>query len=308
VLLLLSLLVAMPRAAHGADAEPSVTASKTTVSPGETIVATLDGWPAGLVTVSVCGNAARRGSPDCDLNSSAAVAVVTGASSAMNLTIGVPAVPCPCVLRASTRLNDVVRTTPIEIAGVPVVGVADPEEPLTIHVRFRPTTGESMLDRARAVLGGPTKRVLVVTLRNNTASAMASLSLAAVVGRSPDDGEAVTAPVIQPLAPGEEHTYELPVTLPAPTWGTYKAYGTVYGLAAPAGFTATTSTYPWALFVAAAFVIIDVIAWRVLRRRKRRPARTALRDAEQQRMTRQTQDEQTWEAFPASEKSHLTSH
>jgi hypothetical protein len=73
---------------------------------------------------------------------------------------------------------------------------------------------------------------------------------------------------------------ELPVDIPAPTWGRYVVFGNVYGLDRPVVFQAETRTSPWGYEVLVPLALL-VLA-QVLRRRER----VRRLDAEQLAMTR----------------------
>ncbi len=276
-----------------AQAEPTpgqVDLSVSAAEPGDLVEVSLAGWPAGLLTVTICGDSAQHGSADCNLNVTAAVMSVGNGESHTSLTVGAPPVPCPCVVRAATRFNDLVRTVPIQVIGVPVVGSPPPSDPLTVSARLEPAAGHSgVVDRVRGWLGGPLRQQLVLTVRNNTSTPMDTLSLQAVLGDA-GGGDAMATPTVQPLQPEETRTYVIPFEVAAPSWGSRHVQGAVYGLPTPVHYDVSLHSTPWLLYVLGGVFVVDVVSWRVVRHRRRR-ADAGLPGGERVESVRQTADE-----------------
>ena len=97
------------------------------------------------------------------------------------------------------------------------------------------------------VLGGPAAKTLVVTLRNEGRYPIQNLRVVAAIGRNASSGSPLAVRPVDVVEPGADVTIRVPVSLSAPAYGRYDVVGTVYGLAAPAQFDATTSNDPWAL-------------------------------------------------------------
>lgn len=235
--------------------------SSNSARPGTPVVATLKGWAPGAVTVSVCGNDARRGSPDCDaLGSVAAGPFAGGGSEVIELVVRKPPLPCPCVVRAASRGNEVVRTAPITVDGqpvAPVVGSPPPTSSLVVSVALLDVEG-SFWQRTRSGLGGRTPRTLELEIKNTGVTPASQISVNAAVGRDRQAGEPLLMPDIAPLLPGEVRRYSIPVVLPAPAYGRYLVFGSVFGAGNPVRFEAVTSTTP-ALLVAS-IIILGVVS------------------------------------------------
>lgn len=268
--------VAMPRAsgAAAAHADPVIVVDSSSVSVGETVLVALHGWPQGPVTVAVCGNGGDRGSEDCDQVGAQTVPIGATGTEQLRLTITRPPVGCPCVVRGNTSTSDLVRAASIDIAGVPggtnippAVGLADPSS-LSAWVHLaRPA--KPWPQSWYAPFGGSAPRAVVLTLTNRGASPMTGLRIVSQVGRAGGVSAPIPPATISSLAPGERRTVTLPFEIDAPAYGTYVVTGSVYGLAAPVTFRASTTNDPWALELLPA-VLLLVVAQFVRRRERAR--------------------------------------
>ena len=248
----------------GAQAKgPTISLSTTTSKPGAEVIVTLAGWDVGVVTISVCGNDARRGSPDCALRSAQSINTTSKVNPPIaQLIIERPPMPCPCVIRVANTGDDVVQTTPIVLAGVPTAPVIGPDQPgplMTVHAAIT-TAKASMIERLRAALGGPSRRTLELVVRNQGTTTGTHVTISAAVGHSRSSGESVTIPAIAAVAPGEARAVSAPVTLGAPTWGHYIVFGTVAGHGVPVAFATSTSSRPFLLFLLATVLLVDLAA------------------------------------------------
>jgi len=251
--------------------EPTIRASATAAGPGTIVIVTFSGWSSPVV-VAVCGNDALRGAVDCDQTGSVGVAASQRAPETRQLIVTAPPAPCPCVLRASTPGEQLVRTIPFDVVGVPRAPLTKPpgSEGSALKVSARLASGSlSFGDRARSALGGPTRRVLELTLSNAGTAPLSDVSVTAAVGRDSQSGDPLQPPNVDPLVPGQTRRLELPVRLSAPSFGRYVVFGTVYGGGAPVSFAASTRTMPWALVVIALLLVADVVAVATLRLRHR---------------------------------------
>jgi hypothetical protein len=230
------------------------------------------------VTVQVCGNAARRGSQDCDNISARSVPVSDGRSVQFIYTVSTPPVGCPCVLRASTSNSDVVRAAPIDVIGVPsgvqLEPVGGPADASLVSVRAKVADQdlhwpESWYPR----FGADAKKDLVVTIVNASDAPVIGLRVVGQVGRKRGSGEPLAKAVGGAVLPGESRRVVVPFDVSAPVWGEYVVSGTVYGAASPIPFRTETSNDPWGLEVAViVFVLVLVM---LARRRERRAKREA---------------------------------
>jgi hypothetical protein len=240
---------------------------------GATVRANLNGWRSPLVVASICGDEARRGSEDCDQPGSVGVLISKFGEGSALLTAR-PPVDCPCVIRASTPDNSIVRTAPIEIKGVPVLrpdqlfplaGESAPATQLRLDVR---------LDDQSSVLswfGLSATRRLRVTLHNLGSTALGGLSLSATVGHTAPGSHAVAMPDV-PLIPAYgSATMWATVDLDTPSYGSYVVTGRVDGLSRPVRFAVATDSTPWGLVLAG--VLGGVLLALLALRHRQRPLR-----------------------------------
>jgi hypothetical protein len=247
---------------------PTVVLAQPSGSPGDLVDATLEHWPTGLVTVSVCGNEARRGSQDCDLRSAFSVNMPAGGDMRIRVSLVRPPGSCPCVVRAATTTNATVRLAPIVLNGVPA-GAAPPPaavsvaaDGLAVHARVLDGTSSWT-----SVFGAATSRTLRLTIDNRGVSDTPPLRIIGGVGRDATSGEGFASRLIPPLAGGEHRTVTIPVEMSVPAFGDYVVFGTIYGLDAPVTFRADTDNDPWALELA--IPVLLLVGAQLARRRER---------------------------------------
>ncbi|GAA0811246.1 class E sortase [Spirilliplanes yamanashiensis] len=256
-----------------AKADPAVAVSVRTARLGETVTARLTGWPAGVVTVALCGNEARGGSADCAVAASSAAGVPAGGGASVALRLAAPPVGCPCVVRAATATGAVTATAAIDVEDVPDNATVSLTRPgaggtRTLAVDAVRVSGRWSLG---ALLGGPADRTLRVQLRNTgTAAVVPELSLD--LGRAA--GGASPAPVrVAALQPGEARAVEVPFTVAAPAVGAYDLAGRVDGADATVTFAARTSAWPWLLPVALPAFVLFLVGLRAVARARPSPLR-----------------------------------
>jgi len=266
--------VAGAPSASGTPATPTVQVTPATdVALGQRILVDLDHWPIGIVTVSVCGNGARRGTQDCDLPSSESTSTLPDKKVSVALTVMRPPVDCPCVVRVSTSASRLVQLAPIGISGVPL-GPALPDasggiDPNSLDVSARVESGHASWPRSWAPpFAGPTDRTLVLVLKNHGVEPISGLRVAGAVGRDATSGAPISAEVPGTLAPGASQTVTIPFVLETPAWGSYIVTGTIFGLAAPVRFTVHTHNTPWGLELMVPLLL--VVAAQLVRRREAR--------------------------------------
>lgn len=115
---------------------------QTMESPGGVVTnhIRLEGWrPGSSVTVSICGNGARRGSQDCDLMGAKGVAIPPGGAASLAMRLQ-PPMPCPCVIRVVAANNDLLGAFPIELPGVPSAPIEEGATTVTGATRVEATT------------------------------------------------------------------------------------------------------------------------------------------------------------------------
>ena len=254
-------------ASSAAAMEPTISLSSQRGAPGDTILVSLQGW-ADVTTIVVCGNEARRGAVDCDLVGGVGVGASLEGVQQRELLVAAPPTTCPCVVRASTAGEQIVRTVSFEVLGVPVGPVVGPAAPAGSSLQvFAHLVDDSpsIIDGLRSALGGRTRRTLVLTLTNTGTAPISSLTGTAALGRGTQGGEPLQLPTIDPLAPGETRPYTVQVNVAAPAAGTYVVYGTIYGPGAAVTFNTATTTRPVLLFLLLGVLVTDLIAIAVLR-------------------------------------------
>jgi hypothetical protein len=261
-----------------AQTPPTITLSTTTATPGDHVTVTVSGYPDGPVVIAVCGSTAVDDFSSCDQPNAVSTISAGGTAPPVEIMVGTPPTPCPCVVRASDAAAAIIGSSPIELLGVALDTNVDATGPLTVTAELQEAPGNAALDTLRSGLGGPTNRILVLTLRNNTDVPMDHLSAGGTFGRD-RNGDVLHIPAIAPLAPHEERRYEVPVEIGVVAWGRYLTSGVVNGVGDPIAFQAETSTVPWVLVIAVPFLVIDVMicvgVW-MRRRRRTRERRLAM--------------------------------
>ncbi len=262
----------------GAQEAPAVFPVVPAAEPGQKIQVDLVGWPVGGVDVTVCGNEARRGSVDCVLAGSTTTEIRADGRGAAGLTIAVPPVPCPCVIRASTNAGGLVAVAPFEVIGAPVepipqpaIAAGFPPEGLTVtaEVEAEPSLA--------AAFGAEARRTLTVVVRNDAAVASPPLSIDTAVGRSAESGEPLAVVELGRLEPGAQESVEVPFILDPPAYGDYVAFGRVLGANTAVPFAVTTGNVLWgwaAVLVVAMGAVVVVVARRMRRMRRSAGHRT----------------------------------
>lgn len=264
-------------------AEPTITV-ETREAPrqGPYQVVKLEHWPAGLVSVTACGNSGRRGSQDCDVGGERNGSVDATGEVAVPLPLLTPPIGCPCVIRVSSPGADFTRFAPIQIDGVPMLApdqqppaaAVVPSSALLVAARVEDTS-TSWAESVVAGFGGPARRRFVLTLRNTTSIPMTNLSVTAAVGTSGVSGSPLTIDGPKTLAAGEERVLAVPADLETPAVGSYVVHGQIFGLGQPVKFEAATHNTPWGLFAVGVAMVVLLVVKVVRRRGTRRSDRVA---------------------------------
>jgi len=269
--------------ASAASGQPVLEVAPASVTLGDRIVARVANWPAGTVTFSICGNSAQRGSEDCDQISSTSEAVREAGTASSALVATAPPVGCPCVVRATTLGDHVVRTAPIDIAGVPdganIAAAPGPPSPNVLDVTARiETAPQGWPATWYPAFAGPAHRVLVLTMYNRSKRSLVGLQVVGSVHRAKSVAGTPVSRMLSPIPASATRVERIPFTLSAPLWGDYVASGSISGLAAPVDFSVKTANEPWALELA---LPIALFLWaQLLRRRERARRRAEAADAE----------------------------
>ncbi|MFI6514259.1 hypothetical protein ACIBF1_01705 [Spirillospora sp. NPDC050679] len=257
-----------------ASAAPRVELDRSAVKAGQTLTVKLTGWAAGNVVVELCGNEARRGTADCAVGTSATTFVQAEKTATVMLNVAKPPIGCPCVVAVRPVAGGAPVTAPVKVAGMATL--PSPELGAVAGSR-RITVLKVSVDGSGAAeqFGGPARRTLRFTVRNDGATAVTDPPLSLAAGRGADPTSIVDAPPLGTLAPGEERSYQVPFTLGAPAFGRYAVRGEITGLDEPIAFTGHTASYPWAVPVAG-LLLLMVAFLRALRRPPAPPAPPAL--------------------------------
>ncbi|MDP1818335.1 MAG: hypothetical protein Q8K58_00390 [Acidimicrobiales bacterium] len=260
---------------------PTITLDRTSMRPGERVLVTLEGFEGNAVTLAVCGNQARRGSVDCNLIASEGVRLDRdGSSTLAEYPVAAPALPCPCLVRASTKSFDQLAVVPVELLGHPVGPVVgtSAQAPLEVSVRAE-RDPHGLLAGLRSALGGPTHYDVEVTVRNRSAERLDGIVLAGSVGRGGEgDVTAVEVPTPGSLDPGQTWEGTVRTRLPAPVLGGFTWSVIASGAGGPVEASLQTQARPLGFVLLALVLLADVaaIAWRrAHRHRVRRSAPAA---------------------------------
>lgn len=275
VVLAIAATAASESAAGGSPSEavrPTIVLAERVLRPGDRVVARLAGWRARVVTVSVCGNLARRGSADCNLVASLVVDMGGASSKVVNLDVAAPPVVCPCVVRASSTAQDQVAVAPVDLHDVAAGPVVTPGAGPLVDLRVTARPAHRDLTAAiRSSLGGPTRFRVTVTVRNLTEETLQGLTVAgtAMKGGIEEVGSLRFA-VPASVNGGETWQEEQTVVLPAPGLGSVRWNVVAAGAGPAVRSEVVTRRVPVALIVLTAVLVGDVTAWgiRVVRRRR----------------------------------------
>ena len=256
---------------------PSVLVDQPQAKPGERVRVSVEGFDAPYVTVSICGNEARRGSTDCDLVGSKGFELLDGGELTWTeLVVSEPPAPCPCVIRVSTPTSDVVSVVPFSVTGHPVEELSGPrrDDPLVEIVVKPELASVGVFGWMRASLGGASDYDVTVSVHNLTQDTLRRVSLDGSVGRDEFD-VSTTFDLKNPgvLAGGQTSTQVVRVRVPAPAIGTFVWRVSAGG----AGPTVTTLVdrreTPWMLIVLVGLLILDIALvmtrWLTARRARR---------------------------------------
>ncbi|MEI8241506.1 MAG: hypothetical protein WCI22_19000, partial [Actinomycetota bacterium] len=244
---------------------PTVRLDHTRVAPGQQIQLTIMGFTAKVVTISVCGNNALRGSTDCDMPSSHGIGLtVDGADTTDTFVVSAPPIPCPCIVRVASLANDEIATAPVTVVGHPtaplVHGAGSDVGSSGLVVVVQPTAHPKGVGaQLKWSLGGGVDYTVVVSVRNSSDAFMDDLTVIGFVGRSANDtiaSLALTKP--GPLAPGHTWSQTVKVTVPAPTFGGIQFHVTASHNGVPVTNIATVRHRPWLLVGLGLFLLFDV--------------------------------------------------
>lgn len=259
---------ATPAAAQQGDAL-TATVSTTSMRPGDTVQVRGSGWPhPTLIQVQVCGNQALSGSVDCDLGASRTQATADG-SFAVDLVVGSPPSPCPCVVYVTNAKDGRNVRIPIDVFGL---RTNEPSRPTSRNAQGVKLLSASLdgWGPVTSWFGAGARRTLVVKVQNLD-SEPRRVTITAAVGKGATPSGVVRVPELEPVPPLGTRTYRVPVNLEPLSFGGYSVVGSVRdGAAEP--FRAGTSTYPYGLVALLAVGAAWLARDRIVRRRSQKSA------------------------------------
>ena len=262
----------------GAQVQATASVEPSSASIGAPITVSGSGFaPGTLVSVELCGNEARRGSADCDQSSAVDAGVSSAGEVAVQLILGTPPSPCPCVVKLTGLSSSASATVPITVQGAPV---ADRE---TLDAQFPDVTRQLAVVDAHfdgagpwtAWFGASPKRTLIYTVENTGNVAVQDSPVIVALGKGGNPTGIVRPPPLGTLQPGESRTYRADVSLGPFAFGEYRAVGRIPGFAEPVTFTASTTTYPWALGLIVAVGLLEFMLIKMRNWARARVATTA---------------------------------
>lgn len=254
--------------ASTAGAAPAVKLDHNVVRVGDVVLVTLDGWPNGPVSITLCGNAAARGSIDCDLQNSLGYGVTpTQPLQRVRFKITTPPVPCPCVIEVSNPSQTEHAHAPVTITGFPTAPVVGNtfEAPLVVNVAVK-RAHRGFFPLLRSWLGGPTQYRVTVSILNKSADDVGPVVVNARAGRGRTDQARVID--IKPpdvIAAGETWRTSQVVSLAAPVVGRFYWEVTASATGPAAHGEVVTRHVPW-LLVVMTLVLVWVVVAMIIRR------------------------------------------
>jgi len=255
----------------GVTTGPRVTLDVAQGAIGEPVWITVSGFDTSWVTISFCGNEARRGSPDCNMLASEGAEVAIETPLVRQLFIAEPPMPCPCVVRVADRTNTIVANATLDILGHPtgkvVGGYEAPGGGIAVSVRAVPVSSTAM-SWLRGELGGESEYDVTVRVRNDSVVELSNLRLAGSAGRSAEN-DLLELPLDDPgtLAAGETWEQTIRTTAPPASFDNLEWRVFVSGVGPTVVASDSTSRSPRLLAVlAVSFVVLIgavLVRWRV---------------------------------------------
>lgn len=237
----------------GAAPQASISLSTASAAPGSQIFVAGQGFPAhSVIRLAICGNAATRGTVDCDQESSSTIAPSDEGSFRIPIPVVAPPTTCPCVVQATSIALDTPITVPLAVTGVPTGPIRQlvvSETPLKVLSAKLTGWGPVL-----AWFGAAPQRMLVLTVRNPAGESAAIPPFTLTRGgKSPDT--IVRSIELGTLAPGETRTYRIPVRFDVVAVGHLSVGGEVGVPGRSATFTAGTKAFPWGLILIAVLAV-----------------------------------------------------
>jgi hypothetical protein len=229
---------------------PSLTLLEPRASVGQTISYAGSGFaPSTNIQLMVCGDDALEGSVDCAVTGAVGRTTSESGSFTGTMPVTMPPVPCPCVVAVFGAALAQPVTAALTIAGAPVAPLTGPSIPPRLVVLRAVLEGGSLVEW----FGAPAHRVLALTVRDDSSTAVDQPFVTVEVGNTP-----TTPSQLAPVGPGQVVTWRIPVAFSVLAWGTLR----VQGRAGETGqamvpFDASTLVVPWGLVIVA-FVLLQL--------------------------------------------------
>ncbi len=236
--------------------------------PADTKIAVQgQGWPSSiLLQVALCGNLFLNGISDCDTPHAVTTTSTTEGTFFVDMIVGIPPAPCPCVLHVSSPESLKAVDQPFEVFGAET---APPSA--QVVTRSVVLTGEvSGSGPWTAWLGGAAERTFTLTVQNTGTVPLLNPAVVVTAGQGDNPTSVVAQPLLGEIPPGGTATAIVPVTLGPPTFGRYTVKATVSGVDQPTTVSGTTSSYPFVL-IGIAWLVIQIPLLGLYRRRRLGP-------------------------------------
>lgn len=250
---------------------PTIVLARSAVKPNERVLVEFRGWQARSVTLSLCGNLARRGSSDCDMTGSEGIPLSARSPEVLTeFLVTPPPTPCPCVIRAASPTQDEVAYAPLDLVGHPTGPLVGPRDGTSLELELeveRTTAGFG--DALQSSLGGSAPYRLTVTARNRSAETLSGVRVLGWGGRSrTDQSRTLDIPDPGEIGPGGQWVHSLDVDTPAPYIGEFYWQVQLSGAGPASTAEATSRNRPWLLVVLIVVLVADLAA--IVGRRIRR--------------------------------------
>lgn len=274
---LMALWTIVPASAASADGPTVEITGSRSASVGDSVPIRISGFSGSFVTISTCGNEARRGSVDCNLVASKGLRLKVDGTSDDIVVVSKPPMKCPCVIRVASDSNDEVATVVLRIIGHPFGDVVEPapvDDAVGLDVRAT-SEPDGFGGWVRSAAGGPARYAVVVTVTNRTTTVLRNVTLFGSVGRGEtDELVPIDVPNPGPIAPGGAWTETVYTQVPTPSVGSFRFRVTATGAGATVDASVTERHSTPLLLGLLVFLVVDVLVL-VMRRLARRRQRVA---------------------------------
>lgn len=234
----------------GAFVSPPIgVVNPSSVEVGTQVIVTGQFWPANAsIVVSTCGNGGVGGSVVCDRSGSRNSQADANGEFITPYVISRPPKPCPCTVHLTSPQSPAVVDLPVEVAGLPTAPIEDLRTDQRLSASVKASGSGPIL---WSWFGGSANRTATVTLENTGLDPVTGASLVVTVGKGEDPTQNGVTIALDPIGAGQVVTRDIPITVPAGTFGQVTVKATVVGAATVIDARATTTVYPWGFLVLA---------------------------------------------------------